>query len=55
VKQLKLPPGANIGAIVRGNEVIIAHSNTKILSNDHVIIFLVNKRYISEVEALFQN
>ena len=54
IKSLKLPPGANIGAIVRGNEVIIAHSNTKILSQDQVIIFLVNKRYISEVEALFQ-
>ena len=54
IKSLKLPPGANIGAIVRGNEVIIAHSNTKILSEDQVIIFLVNKRYISEVEALFQ-
>ncbi|MFT5757929.1 MAG: trk system potassium uptake protein TrkA [Alteromonadaceae bacterium] len=54
IQEIKLPPGVSIGAIVRDEEVIIAHSNTKILSNDHVIIFLVNKRFISDVESLFQ-
>jgi trk system potassium uptake protein TrkA len=54
IQQIKLPPGVSIGAIVRNEEVIIAHSNTKILSNDHVIIFLVSKRFISDVESLFQ-
>jgi len=53
VKALKLPPGTTIGAIVRGSEVIIAHSNTVIMEEDHVILFLVNKRYISDVEKLF--
>ena len=38
----------------RGDEVLIAHSNTVIHEEDHVIIFLVNKRYITEVEKLFQ-
>lgn len=54
IKSIKLPPGTTIGAIVRGEEVLIAHSNTVIMEEDHVILFLVNKKYISEVEKLFQ-
>jgi len=54
IKNIKLPPGTTIGAIVRGDTVLIAHSNTMILEEDHVILFLVNKRYISDVEKLFQ-
>jgi trk system potassium uptake protein TrkA len=53
IKDLKLPPGTTIGAIVRGNEVIIAHSTTVIQEEDHVILFLVNKKYIADVEKLF--
>lgn len=54
IEDLKLPPKTTIGAIVRGDEVLIAHDNTVIESNDHVILFLVDKKYISEVEKLFQ-
>ncbi|MGB1200040.1 MAG: Trk system potassium transporter TrkA [Cognaticolwellia aestuarii] len=54
ISSIKLPPGASIGAIVRGDQVVIAHSNTVIREEDHVIIFLVNKKYISDVEKLFQ-
>lgn len=54
IAQIKLPPGTTIGAIVRQEEVIIAHSNTHIVAEDHVILFLVNKKYISDVETLFQ-
>jgi trk system potassium uptake protein TrkA len=54
IDEIKLPPGTNIGAIVRGDEVIIVHHDTVIESEDHVILFLVNKRYIKEVERLFQ-
>ncbi len=53
IASLKLPPGTTIGAIVRDDEVLIAHSDTKILAEDHVVLFLVNKRYISDVEKLF--
>ncbi|MEM7563202.1 MAG: Trk system potassium transporter TrkA [Pseudomonadota bacterium] len=52
--QIDLPEGASIGAIVRGDEVIIAHHNTIIESEDHVILFLTDKSKISEVEKLFQ-
>jgi len=54
IGDIKLPPGTTIGAIVRDKEVIIAHHNTIIESDDHVILFVVDKKRISEVERLFQ-
>jgi trk system potassium uptake protein len=54
IREIKLPPGTTIGAIVRHDEVIIAHSTTKIIANDHVILFLVDKKFIGDVEKLFQ-
>ena len=54
VGELKLPPGTTIGAIVRGDEVLIAHDRTRIQQDDHVVMFLVDKKYIPEVERLFQ-
>jgi trk system potassium uptake protein TrkA len=54
VDQIKLPPGTTIGAVVRGEQVIIAHHDTVIESDDHVILFVVDKRHIPDVERLFQ-
>jgi trk system potassium uptake protein TrkA len=54
VQDIKLPPGTTIGAMVRNGEVVVAHRNTVIESDDHVILFVVNKKYIPEVERLFQ-
>ena len=54
IDELKLPYGTTIGAIVRGNQVVIAHHNTVIEPEDHVILFLIDKKYISDVEKLFQ-
>lgn len=54
VRDLPLPPGTEIGAILRDNEVLIAHNDTVIESEDHVILFMVDKKYIPEVERLFQ-
>jgi trk system potassium uptake protein TrkA len=54
IEDIKLPHGTTIGAIVRGGEVIIAHHDTVIESDDHVILFLVDKRHIVDVERLFQ-
>ncbi|MCC5853500.1 MAG: Trk system potassium transporter TrkA [Alkalimonas sp.] len=54
IGDIKLPPGATIGAIVRGDEVIIAHDHIPIQTDDHVILFLVDKKHISEVEKHFQ-
>ncbi|MFA7096412.1 MAG: Trk system potassium transporter TrkA, partial [Gammaproteobacteria bacterium] len=54
IQDIKLPPGTTIGAIVRDEEVLIAHHDTVIASGDHVILFLVDKKYINDVERLFQ-
>lgn len=54
IQDVKLPPGTTIGAIVRDEEVLIAHHDTVIASGDHVILFLVDKKYINDVERLFQ-
>jgi len=54
VDEVTLPPGTTIGAIVRGEQVIIAHHDTVIETEDHVILFLVDKRHIPDVEQLFQ-
>ena len=52
--ELPLPAAVTIGAIVRGDEVIIAHRDVRIETEDHLILFLTDRSCISEVEALFQ-
>jgi trk system potassium uptake protein TrkA len=54
IENIALPPGTTIGAIVRDKEVIIAHHDTVIESEDHIILFVVDKKRIPEVERLFQ-
>ncbi len=54
LSEIKLPPGATIGAIVRGEEVIIAHHDVVVESGDHVILFIVDKKRTKDVERLFQ-
>ncbi|MBK7062167.1 MAG: Trk system potassium transporter TrkA [Rubrivivax sp.] len=69
IEEIKLPKGAEVGAIVRGlhladgsevepgyakPRVIIAHHDTLVLPHDHVIIFVPRKRLVREVEKLFQ-
>ena len=51
--EINLPDGVTIGAIVRGEEVIIAHSHIVVESDDHVILFLVDRQEINAVEKLF--
>jgi trk system potassium uptake protein TrkA len=54
IREIDLPEGTTIGAIVRGDEVLIAHDSTVVESDDHVILFLVDSKRIPEVERLFQ-
>lgn len=54
VQEIKLPPGTTIGAVVRGDEVLMAHRDTLIEPDDHVILFMVDKKRIADVERLFQ-
>jgi trk system potassium uptake protein TrkA len=54
VEEIKLPRGTSIDAILRGDEVIIAHHDTVIETDDHVILFLIDKKRVPDVERLFQ-
>jgi len=68
IEQIDLPQGATIGAIVRavapadplapddagGYQVIMGHHDTVIQPEDHLIVFVSNKRLLPRVEKLFQ-
>lgn len=54
IDEIRLPAGTTIGAVVRGEDVIIAHHDTVIETDDHVILFLSDKKCIQQVERLFQ-
>ncbi len=54
IEEIDLPEGVSIGAVVRGEQVIIAHHDTLIQPEDHLIIFVPNKRMVPKVEKLLQ-
>lgn len=54
IHEIKLPPGTTIGAIVRNDQVIIANQQSDIQAEDHIILFLVDKERVQQVERLFQ-
>jgi trk system potassium uptake protein len=55
VSEVDLPEGASIVAIVRGEQVIMAHHDTLIENEDHVILFLTDRRHVEALERLFQS
>ncbi len=55
VEDIKLPDGARIITLVRGSQVIMAHHDTVIETDDHVILFLADRRHVEQVERLFQS
>jgi len=54
IEDIDLPKGAAIVTLVRDNRVIIAHHDTVIETDDHVILFLTDRRKIENLEKLFQ-
>jgi len=54
IEEIDLPRGSAIVAVVRGDQVIIAHHDTVIETDDHVILFLTDRRKIESIEKLFQ-
>ncbi|MDF1832805.1 MAG: Trk system potassium transporter TrkA [Porticoccaceae bacterium] len=54
IEDLTLPAGSTIPALVRRGEVVITHHNTVIESEDHVIVFMIDKRHTRDIEKLFQ-
>ena len=54
IEDIALPKGAAILALVREGQVIIAHHDTVVETDDHVILFLTDRRKIESLEKLFQ-
>ena len=54
IEDIDLPRGTNIIAVARGDQVIIAHHDTVIETDDHVILFMTDRRKIDKIENLFQ-
>jgi len=54
IEAIDLPEGAAIAAVIRSGDVIIAHHDTLIEAEDHLILFALNKRIIPKVEKLLQ-
>ena len=53
IEDVPLPRGTDIVALVRGEKVIIAHHDTMIETDDHVILFMTDRRKIEHLENLF--
>jgi trk system potassium uptake protein TrkA len=53
IEEIVLPEGARIGCVVRGDEVIMAHHDTVVQADDHVILFITDRRHVDQVEKLF--
>jgi trk system potassium uptake protein TrkA len=54
IEDINLPKGAAIVMLVRDGQVIIAHHDTVVETDDHVILFLTDRRKIENLEKLFQ-
>jgi trk system potassium uptake protein TrkA len=53
IEDIALPEGAKIGCIVRGDDVIMAHHDTIVQADDHVVLFITDRRHVDQVERLF--
>ncbi len=54
ISEVELPQGASIVAIARGEQVVMAHRDTLIEAEDHLIVFLADRRHVDAVARLFQ-
>lgn len=54
IDEIDLPEGTTIGAVVRGEDVIMGHHDLVIEAEDHAIVFVINKAMVRKVEKLFQ-
>ena len=53
IKDLPLPEGVVVGAVVRDDELLMGSKKLVIESGDHILMVLMDVRKIHEVEALF--
>lgn len=52
VKDIKFPRGVTIGGLIRDKEAILVSGNTKIIENDHVVVFCL-EGMIKSIEKYF--
>ena len=54
VDSIKFPAGIVMGALIRNNEVIPIHHDTVFAENDHVVMFAMDKKLVSNIEQTFK-
>jgi trk system potassium uptake protein TrkA len=54
VEEIPLPAGTSITVIIREGKVMQAHRDTIVETDDHIILFITDRRHTDEVERLFQ-
>jgi trk system potassium uptake protein len=52
VEQIQWPPATLVGAIVREEQVLMAHHDTVIESGDHVVLFVADSEQVLAIEKL---
>jgi trk system potassium uptake protein TrkA len=54
VDTINFPEGIVMGALIRNNEVISIHHDTVFKEGDHVVMFAMDKKLVSNIEKFFQ-
>ena len=54
VEEIPLPAGTSITVIIREGKVMQAHRDTVVETDDHIILFITDRRHTDDVERLFQ-
>lgn len=54
VEEINMPAGSTISAVIRGNQVLMAHHDLRLESEDHLIIFVSRRRQLRQIEKLIQ-
>ena len=54
VDTINFPPGIVMGALIRNSQVIAIHHDTVFAENDHVVMFAMEKKLVSNIEKIFQ-
>lgn len=55
ITDVKLPPNTNIGGLIRDDMVVIKNRDTIIAAGDHLLLFVLDKKHIKDIEHLLQS
>ncbi|MCQ4145094.1 Trk system potassium transporter TrkA [Vogesella sp. AC12] len=54
VEDINMPTGCTLSAVIRGQQVLMAHHDLVLCSEDHLIIFVSRRRQLRQIEKLVQ-